>query len=141
MQKTFPNSTSPFLIAPCGIDCRLCMAYGRDKKACPGCRGDDSVKAKSCLACKMKNCEKRLAGKMEYCFECDEFPCALVKHIDKRYRGKYGTSPIANLVRIQEIGIQVYVLEEDRKWACPGCGAMLCMHYPQCRSCGFVWNQ
>ena len=26
------------------MNCRLCRAYGREKNACPGCRGDDSLK-------------------------------------------------------------------------------------------------
>jgi len=28
---------STVLIAPCGMNCRLCMAYQRDKKQCKGC--------------------------------------------------------------------------------------------------------
>ena len=36
------------LIAPCGMNCRLCLAYIRDKKACPGCLGDDHFKSISC---------------------------------------------------------------------------------------------
>jgi hypothetical protein len=141
MMRTISNSTNPTLIAPCGLNCRLCHAYARDKNVCPGCRGDDTSKSKSCLACKIKNCEKLVKGELEYCFQCNEFPCALLIHLDKRYKTKYGTSPIDNLLSIKEIGISSYVENENIKWACVECGAMICMHKLQCLSCGYVWHE
>ena len=141
MIRTITNSTNPTLIAPCGLNCRLCHAYARDKNVCPGCRGDDTSKSKSCLACKIKNCKMLVKGEFEYCFQCNEFPCALLIHLDKRYKTKYGTSPIVNLFSIKEIGISGYVENENIKWACPECGAMICMHKLQCLSCGYVWHE
>jgi hypothetical protein len=141
MKRILTNSTDPTLIAPCGLNCRLCHAYARDKNVCPGCRGDDVSKSKSCVACKIKNCEKLVKGEFEYCFQCDEFPCALLIHLNRRYKTKYGTSPIVNLNRIKEIGISRYVEDENIKWACPECGALICMHKPQCLSCGYVWHE
>ncbi|MGB8252870.1 MAG: DUF3795 domain-containing protein [Anaerolineaceae bacterium] len=133
--------TNPTLIATCGINCRLCMAYGREKKACPGCRADDTNKSKSCISCRIKNCDKLAKGAFEYCFGCDDFPCALLAHLDKRYRTKYGASPIDNLNAIRKNGIDQLVESENIKWICPECGAMICMHKPQCLSCGYVWRQ
>jgi hypothetical protein len=141
MINTKTNSTRPELIAPCGIDCRLCRAFTRDKKACPGCRSDAPWKANACITCRIKNCEKRINGKFEYCFECDEFPCARMIHLDKRYRTKYETSPIDNLASIQKNGINNFIGNENIKWACPECGAMMCMHKPQCLACGYVWRK
>src|SRR5512136_342611 len=88
------------LIAPCGMNCRLCHAYVREKNVCPGCRGDDSLKSKSCVACRIKNCEKIATGRIKYCFSCESFPCARLKQLDKRYRNKYGMSMIDNLENI-----------------------------------------
>jgi hypothetical protein len=139
MLKTRGKSTNPTLIAPCGINCRLCRAYIRDRQACPGCRGDDTFKSISCVRCALKNCAKLAEGGFRYCFECDEFPCARLSHLDKRYRTRYGTSPIANLVSIQEIGIRNFIKNENKKWTCPQCASMLSMHKPQCLSCGYVW--
>lgn len=137
--KTLSKSSNPTLIAPCGINCRLCHAYIREKNACPSCRGDDTTKMKSCLSCKIKNCENMAKGQFEYCFECGEFPCILLSHLDKRYRSRYGLSVLENLVSIQEVGIMNFVKNENEKWACHECGAMICMHKPQCLSCGYVW--
>jgi hypothetical protein len=141
MQNIRPNSTSPELIAPCGINCRLCRAYGREKNVCPGCRGDDTEKMKSCLACRIKNCEKLVRGMLEYCYACDEFPCTLLTRLDKRYTGKYGASPVDNLLDIKEFGVAIFVENENRKWICPECGAMICMHQPHCLSCGYAWHE
>ncbi len=91
--------------------------------------------------CKIKNCEKNVRGKFQYCFECDEFPCARLTHLDKRYKTKYGTSPIDNLRSIKEIGKIKFVENEDKKWICPECGTMICMHIPQCLTCGYVWHK
>lgn len=140
MPRTKTNSTSRVLIAPCGLNCRLCRAYARDRNPCPGCRGDDTWKANACVTCKIKNCEKLVKGKLEYCFDCDEFPCALLDHLDKRYKTKYRTSVIDNLLSIKDFGIRNFIENENKKWTCPGCGAMLCMHKPDCLSCGYVWH-
>ena len=36
-------------------------------------------------------------GKVQYCYECAEFPCRSLKHLDKRYRTNYRMSMIENL--------------------------------------------
>jgi hypothetical protein len=140
MLTTKTSLNKPALIAPCGINCRLCRAYTRDLNACPGCRGDDTFKNQSCVNCRIKNCEKLAAGGFKYCFECNEFPCERVAHLDKRYRTKYATSPVENLISIKAVGIRKFVKNEDVKWACPQCGSMLCMHKPQCLNCGYTWH-
>ena len=43
MTKVKLKKTTPDLIAPCGMNCSLCRAYGRERKPCPGCRGDDRL--------------------------------------------------------------------------------------------------
>jgi len=130
------------LVAPCGLDCRLCRAYIRTRKHCPGCRSDDSrSKSNYCLTCKIKNCAKLEPAGARFCFSCDEFPCALVRHLDKRYRTSYGLSTIENLLDIQKLGIRRFVALECERWLCPACGETLCMHKPQCPACGHVWRE
>jgi hypothetical protein len=139
ISRTNPNE--PGTIAPCGINCRVCRrAVAGDKKACPGCRGEDIYKSISCVNCRIKNCEKLVQGKFEFCFECDEYPCARLSHLDERYRLRYATSPIDNLNRIHEIGVEHFMAEEDKKWTCPECGGRLCMHKPQCPTCGYAYR-
>jgi rubrerythrin len=80
-------------------------------------------------------------GKMEFCFECDEFPCVRVAHLDKRYRTRYGLSVIDNLINIQNLGVDWFVNSENMKWACPNCGEIVSMHKPLCPGCGVEWRK
>ena len=124
------------LIAPCGLDCSLCYRFQRTKDACPGCRGDDRDKLKSCLNCKIKNCELIKNKEVDFCANCSQFPCKLVKNLDKRYKQSYRLSVINSLERIVEVGISQYVNEQDENWTCDSCGEKLCMHSEQCSGCG-----
>lgn len=58
-------------IAQCGMNCELCSAYQRDKKRCPGCRNRQPK-------CAIRKCNI----KVEYCYECDKFPCIKIKNLD-----------------------------------------------------------
>jgi len=129
------------LIAPCGMNCRLCRAYIRDKNKCPGCRKDDILKPKYCTTCKIVTCERIASGKAKFCFGCERLPCARLKQLDKRYRSKYSMSMVANLTSIKETGIRQFIRDEKAKWACPECGELLCVHKQECLFCGFKWNQ
>ncbi len=138
MKKTSTIPTT--LIAPCGMNCRLCRAYIREKKACPGCRGDDSLKSKACVTCKIKNCEEIAKGKVKFCFSCDSFPCAKLNHLDKRYRTNYGMSMIDNLMNLRELGIRHFIRNEKERWTCPRCSEIICVHKPHCLSCQYQWR-
>jgi|WetSurMetagenome_2_1015567.scaffolds.fasta_scaffold277152_2 hypothetical protein len=138
MRSKKTTAISATLIAPCGMNCRLCHAYIRDKNACPGCRGNDTFKAKSCALCRVKNCEKMATAEFKYCFCCESFPCARLNHLDKRYRTKYGMSMIENLKTIKEFGIRHFIRNEKEKWTCPQCGEIICVHKPQCLYCGYT---
>jgi hypothetical protein len=129
------------LIAPCGINCSLCRAHIRGRHPCPGCRIVDEHKLVSRIRCKIKNCTHRIIGARRYCFSCNKFPCADLQRLDKRYRSKYATSPIANLERIKANGIKRFIAKEKIDWSCPKCGALLCMHQPQCVHCGRTWRK
>jgi len=128
------------LIAPCGMNCRLCMAYTREKNVCPGCRGDDSVKQISTSSCRIKNCERIKSGKAKFCIGCEKLPCARLRQLDKRYRTKYGMSMIENLKNIEKSGIRQFIRDQKQKWTCPKCGELICVHRPQCLTCGRKWR-
>jgi hypothetical protein len=121
-----------FHIAPCGMNCSICMAFLRTKNKCTGCRGSVEGKAKTVISCKIKNCEQLNS---DYCFTCIDYPCKRIKHIDKRYRSKYHMSMVENLQNIQSIGIAQFVINERKRWACPICGGTICVHKGQCMSC------
>lgn len=126
-------SRATILIAPCGINCAVCMAFLRTANPCPGCRAGNACKCKTRLTCRMKTCTSRRGA---FCGRCPDFPCAWVRHLDRRYRTRYAVSPIANLRRIAAVGVRRFAVEEKVKWTCTGCGATICMHRPACLVCG-----
>ena len=123
-------------VAPCGMNCRLCMAYQRDKNHCNGCNMDDSLKfSTSCLKCIIKNCPVIQNNNSRFCYECEKYPCQRLKQLDKRYRIKYHMSMIDNLETIKQNGLAYFLDQEEIRWACPKCGNIICVHRNICPNC------
>ncbi|HLO59267.1 MAG TPA: DUF3795 domain-containing protein [Bacteroidales bacterium] len=124
------------IIAPCGMNCGLCIGHLRDKKPCGGCyRIDDPNKPKVCRSCKIANCELLAETESGYCFDCKIYPCTRLKNLDLRYKSKYGMSMIENLDDIKKSGIETFLKAEDLKWKCKVCGATICVHRVFCLNC------
>jgi hypothetical protein len=124
------------LMAPCGMNCGICLGYLRDKNRCPGCHGDDAKKSPSCLRCIISHCEMLKTSESGFCFECPKYPCRRLKDLDKRYRTKYAMSMIENLGFIREHGLNAFVEKEHERWRCRKCGGVICVHRHFCFSCG-----
>lgn len=125
----------PELIAPCGMNCAICMAYLREKNRCPGCREIDINKPDTRSKCKIKNCEYIAIKKNKFCIGCDKLPCQRMKNLDKRYRTKYDMSMLENLEYIKQNGIEKFVKKERERWRCPKCGGVICVHRKICYDC------
>jgi hypothetical protein len=130
------------LIAPCGMNCGICSGYlakkydirskGVRMTYCAGCRPRD----KQCAFLK-KRCEILLNGRVEYCYECESYPCERLRHIDKRYfLSRFRMSMIENLEYIKEYGMEKFLEKEEEKWRCPECGGVICCHNGICFNCG-----
>jgi len=143
VMKEAQTQTEPMraaLIAPCGMNCRLCMAYNRARNPCPGCRIVDSGKPKTRARCRIKTCEKLVNREYRYCFACNTFPCTRLVNLDQRYKAKYGMSMVENLTQIRATGIRRFIRREQERWACPRCGTLICVHKPRCLSCAYEWR-
>ncbi|HER08793.1 MAG TPA: DUF3795 domain-containing protein [Bacteroides sp.] len=122
-------------IAPCGMNCRLCIGYVRDKNKCDGCLTPDTKCSRQCT---LRFCTERMG---KYCdHNCVSFPCQRLTNLDKRYRTKYGMSMIENLEQIEMLGIRQFVRNENARWVCPVCGELICVHRPVCLKCGTKRN-
>jgi GNAT superfamily N-acetyltransferase len=128
------------LIAPCGMNCSLCIAYqaqkydldkqGFRRKYCPGCL----PRGKNCMHMK-DSCNKVGNGLIRFCYMCADFPCKRLKALDKRYRTKYHMSMIKNLRLISEKGMKAFLESEAAQWRCSKCGAVICCHNGLCLKC------
>ena len=128
------------LIAPCGMNCGICASYlamknylkkkGVRKKYCLGCLPGG-------MNCHYKRqCDRLGKGIVQFCYECVDFPCRLLKTLDKRYRTLYHMSMVENLQYIKEHGLEQFLIREQEKWRCPHCGETICCHNGICFNCG-----
>ena len=121
----------------CGI-CSGYLAFKHDVRSkgirmpyCAGCRPRD----KNCAFLK-KRCDLLANGKVKYCYQCDDFPCQRLSHIDERYRKYHRMSMLENLEFIKKNGVGKLLEREQQKWICPGCGGVISCHNGICFDCG-----
>ena len=130
-------------MAPCGMNCALCanyLAYNSLPKTsphtmprCKGCR----PRGKQCAYIK-KSCGKLGPGMLNYCYECEGFPCAHLVHLDERYRKNYAYSMIDTLLDIKSNGAEAVLKAQRERHQCPRCGGVICIHNGKCYTCDEV---
>jgi len=131
-----PSSKYKDLIAPCGMNCGICIGHLRDKKPCGGCfKKDDENKPKHCRSCSIVNCGFLAKTTSGFCHECGKYPCTRLKGLDRRYRTNYGMSMIENLDFIKNTGLEKFIQNEEKRWTCGSCGSGLCVHRNFCLKC------
>jgi hypothetical protein len=128
------------LIAPCGMNCGICSAYLAYSRNIPRKRG----KIIHCIGCRPRNkqcaflkgyCTRLNNGEVQFCFECNDFPCYRLSRLDQRYKEKYGMSMIENLNEIKNSGIDKFLKDQREKYRCPECGGVICIHNKKCYDC------
>ncbi len=133
---------TPELIAPCGMNCSLCIGHLREKKPCGGCfKVHDPNKPKVCRSCVIVNCAYLAETSSGFCYDCLKFPCTRLKNLDKRYRTKYRMSMIENLGFIKAQGLGTFVKAEEKRWKCKVCGSGLSVHRDFCLHCKTMISQ
>jgi len=147
----------------CGLFCGACeimLAYKKAKKAkteakwdelpkeftdfipkaevkCYGCKTDDVFIG--CKGCGIRDCAREKG--VEFCFECNEYPCRLTNEMKKAVR-KYkkimphATAIIGNLEDIRSKGKKVWLSEQKKLWSCPDCGERFGWYHKACSKCG-----
>ncbi|MHA1508651.1 MAG: DUF3795 domain-containing protein [Promethearchaeota archaeon] len=133
------------LAAPCGVYCGACRSYLLLKKdiveergyksGCNGCR----IRNKKCSYIK-RDCALIRKNEIEFCYECDTFPCSNLKRLDDMYSKRYGVSQIKNLKRLQVVGFEKWIQEKVKLYQCPDCGGEICVHDAECYDCGNKLN-
>ncbi|MFW9951615.1 MAG: DUF3795 domain-containing protein, partial [Candidatus Thorarchaeota archaeon] len=99
------------LAAPCGVYCGACRHYLLKKKellekrgykqGCDGCR----LRNKNCVFIR-KDCQKLRRSELEFCYECESFPCVNLQKLTNYYENKYFVNMIKNLKRIKDVGVK-----------------------------------
>ncbi|MFW9821313.1 MAG: DUF3795 domain-containing protein [Candidatus Thorarchaeota archaeon] len=133
------------LAAPCGIYCGACRQYLLLKKdlleergykmGCKGCR----IRNKNCAFIR-RDCPTLRMNEVNYCFECEQFPCQNLQKIDSQYRERWSVNMIENLRRIKELGVKQWIKEQRKLYTCPRCEGEICIHDTECYDCGYKIN-
>lgn len=126
------------MIAPCGLDCSLCVQAHEKENPCPGCTGPDANKPEFCsVKCTIIQCEIRKQNHFRFCDECPQFPCAFLEERENRYMTQYALreSPLSNLKMIRESGMQAFLQKQKEQWSC-ACGGVISVHEGICNNCG-----
>lgn len=128
-----PARIPEFMFAPCGMNCMVCYSHLRRKKPCAGCMDSDSGKPEHCRKCGRKACAA--ARGLARCYECGDFPCQMIKSIEKSYQKRYGVSLTGNSRLVMEMGLEAFMKLEKEKWICPSCGGIISLHDKVCSDC------
>ncbi len=128
------------LVAPCGMYCGICdkyLAYSHKlpKKRgkvcyCKGCRPQN----KNCSFIK-KKCETGKIYEIDFCFECNIFPCGILKKGSIKYKDRYHYDFVEKLSQIKNNGTDWFIKEQENLFKCSKCGDTICVHNQKCYSC------
>ena len=126
------------MIAPCGLDCSVCLLAHWGEKPCRGCMGPDEYKPAHCAeVCGIIRCEKRLENGYRFCCACPDYPCEAFPALEERYLTQYPLveSTAENLKCIKDEGMEAFLKKEEEKWTCKACGGIISVHTGQCTAC------
>lgn len=92
------------LFSLCGLNCGLCtMKLGN---FCQGCGHGNKP-------CKVARCG--MEHKIEYCFQCSEYPCQIYDYVDEYDSFITHLNQKSDLRKAKEIGIEAYSLQQSEK--------------------------
>lgn len=136
------------LAAVCGLFCPSCTLYiassedperlqrlaqrlnqSPEEARCEGCRSQK--RTGYCESCKMSACAVEKG--IEFCGECDEYPCEEMKRFQELYAHRIELWESQE--RIRSAGFERWYEEMSTRFSCPECGAINSAYDVQCRQC------
>jgi len=144
------------LLAPCGLYCDVCailiahrdnnlkfkkrlvtvypFTSSPDEIQCTGCLSEGVIFG-YCKSCPIKSCAKK--KNIEGCYQCDEWPCKLIKN----FPIPVGKKVIMRVIpQWREWGTERWVEEEEKRYRCPECGNPLFRGAKRCNKCKIPVN-
>lgn len=131
--KMNDNDIETIMFAPCGMNCKVCYKHCYHKKPCDGCLKSDMGKPEHCRKCKIKDCVKDKG--LDYCFECSDYPCELIKNLERSYNKRYQASLMENSEVVKNQGLKIFMEEQKVKYTCSKCGGIISIHDRECSEC------
>jgi len=128
-----PDKIEEIMFSPCGMNCIVCYKHCNSKKPCAGCLKGDEGKPEHCRRCRIKDCVKNKG--LIYCYQCSDFPCKLIKNLEKSYNLRYNASLIKNSLCVKEQGITLFMVHQIKQYTCSQCGGIISLHDAKCSEC------
>jgi len=132
-----PDKIEDIMFAPCGMNCTVCykhVSIRKRGKPCEGCLKGDLGKPEHCRKCNIKSCVQEKGH--VHCFKCADFPCKLMKNLEKSYIKRYNASLVENGKIADEKGVSAFLEQDRQKWTCSKCGGAFSLHDGACSECG-----
>ncbi len=121
------------MFAPCGMNCLVCYQHCNHKRPCAGCLNSDMGKPEHCRKCRIKDCAK--TKELSYCFQCPDYPCKLIRRLEKSYRTRYHASLMENSEFVRQYGLEPFMRAQKETFTCPKCGGIISIHDSACSEC------
>lgn len=136
--------------APCGIYCGACFVLTARKRGnldeiakmwdckpeqleCFGCKS--AQVSESCRPCKIRPCAESRGN--EFCIECNEYPCELIKSFSAYKTQKPHLALVfRDLDTIKTKGLSAWLEEQSVRWSCKECGTSFSWYDEVCKKCG-----
>jgi hypothetical protein len=95
------------------MNCMVCYKY-LSNQPCAGCAALGGKPAHR--QCRIRRC----AGErgLSHCFLFGEFPCRLIKNLDKSYKTRYGVSLVEDALAAKEMGIAPFLTAQRSLFTC-----------------------
>ena len=98
--------------AACGLNCGLCPRYyTKGSYRCPGCAGEGFSEVHP--TCGILSCCQRKG--IDYCFECDDFPCSKYKDVDSSDSFITHRNQFIDMKKAKRIGMEAFEAELSEK--------------------------
>ncbi len=130
------------LVAPCGMNCAVCVRYLAYVNGIPYQKGKISpcmgcqARGKSCFV--KRGCEKLRRNELTSCRDCPYLPCTKIARLEKRYRERYATSFVNNLQEIRAKGMDEFLKSQRERFRCQTCKGVFSVHGGKCFTCGKI---
>jgi hypothetical protein len=102
-----------------------------EKMECYGCKSDHI--AEFARNCKIRECAREKG--LEFCIQCDDYQSERFKDFLEK-NAAHPRIHTDNLDRIDEVGLDVWLLEQEKRWNCPSCGKKFHFDETTCVQCG-----
>ena len=98
---------------------------------CSGCKTE--INSKYCRKCTIKSCA--IQKRVEFCFECEEYPCNLILEF-AHDESPHHSVVLNNLKDISTQGIEIWLQSQKIRWSCESCGERFSWYDEMCDKCG-----